>query len=300
MITHLGLTPHPCTPSLCGRARQRLWLMIVLFLLALPVAARAEIRVAIGTIITADKNTSPRDAEILESALRSALAEEVQKVADAGECDITNMDLDRRLLEGRKTEQRLMDEGYSPKNGIKIGKIIVSDMIHGVVGFDGDGGFDYVLESENLVSGKKVARVEGNTKESRLDEAATRVAREFVEQLCRHKPFRLQATYNDLVIDTLICDPTKPFHFNGKGATSGLTFSLTPEGDAGGAWTVAGKAGGVVWSGGGAYAQELGPDSGTLDLSGSWQIKTPRGTFGESGTIKGKVTKLATTQCAGE
>jgi len=265
-----------------------------------PVALRAEIRVALGKITTNGSNTSPRDAERLESALRSALAEAVLKAAESSACDITNLDLDERALKGRKTEQRLMDEGYSPKNGIKIGKIIVSDLINGVVGFDSDGGIDYVLEADNLVSGKVVARVEGNTKMSNVGEAAARIAQEFVEALCKHKPFRLQAKYNDLVIDTLICDPAKPFRFNGSGATAALTFSLTPAGDAGGSWIVSGTAAGVAWSGGGNYTQALGPETGTLDLNGSWRITTPAGVFADSGTIKGKVVRLATTQCAGK
>ncbi len=280
---------------LCGT-----WLLALLLASLAPVAARAEIRVALGQIITDGSNTAPRDAERLESAVRSALAEAVSKAAEEGKCEVTNVDLDQRLLQGRKTEQRLMDEGYSPKNGVKLGKIIVSDLIHGVVGFDGDGGLDYVLEAENLVAGKVVAHVEGTAKLSDLGAAAARIAQEFVEALCKHKPFRLQAKYNDLVIDTLICDPTKPFRFNGTGATAGLTFSLTPEGDAGGQWTVSGGAAGVSWSGGGSYAQALGAETGTLDLSGAWRITTPAGVFGDKGTIKGKVTKLATTQCAGK
>src|SRR6187401_2301238 len=226
-----------------------IWLLALLLTCLVPLAVRAEIRVALGQIITNGPNTAPRDAERLESVVRSALAEAVQKAAEEGTCDITNLDLDHRLLQGRKTEQRLMDEGYSPKNGIKIGKIIVSDLIHGVVGFDGDGGLDYVLEAENLVAGKVVAHVEGTAKLSDLGTAPTRMAQEFVEALCKHKPYWLQAKYNDLVIDTLICDPTKPFRFNGAGATAGLTFSLTPEGEAGGKWTVGGKAAGVSWSG---------------------------------------------------
>ena len=275
-------------------------LLVLLLTTFAPLALRAEIRVALGKIITNGPNTSPRDAERLESQLRSALAEAVQKAAESGACDITNLDLDERLLKGRKTEQRLMDEGYSPKNGIKIGKIVVSDLINGVVGFDSDGGIDYVLEADNLVSGKVVARVEGNTKLSGIGEAAERIAQEFVETLCKQKPFRLQAKYNDLVIDTLICDPTKPFHFNGTGATAALTFSLTPAGEAGGSWIVSGTAAGVTWSGGGSYTQALGPETGTLDLSGSWRITTPAGVFADSGTIKGKVVRLATTQCVGK
>jgi hypothetical protein len=265
-----------------------------------PLAVDAQIRVAVGTFITANTNTAPVDAERMESAFRAALAHAIFEANESGECDIVNVDIGKQTLQGRATEKMLMDTGLSPKDGVKIEKFIISDVINGVVGFDGDGGFDFVLQSENLISGKKLKQVEGNSRESTLGTDAEKAAKAFVDEMCKYKPFRLQARFNDLQIDALICDPTKPFTFNGRGATAGLKFSLTPSGDAGGSWTVAGKAGGVPWDGGGSYVQALDDKAGTLKMKGKWTLHSPVGSYSYAGTIPGKVTKLATTQCAGE
>lgn len=270
-----------------------------LFIL-LPMVAQAQIRVAVGKFITANTNTSPDDAAKMESAFRSALADAIANANESGECDIVNVDIDERMLKGRATEKMLMDTGMSPKDGIKIEKFIISDVINGVVGFDGDGGFDFVLQSENLISGKKLKKVEGSSRISTLGNGIETTAKAFVDEMCKHKPYRLQAKFNDLQIDALICDPTKPFTFNGRGATAGLKFSLTPSGDAGGSWTVGGKAGGVPWDGGGRYVQALDDKAGTLKMKGKWTLHSPVGSYSYAGTIPGKVTKLATTQCEGE
>ena len=275
------------------------YFLICLFVL-FPIATEAQIRVAVGKFITANTNSSPDDTAKMEGAFRSALAQAIADASESGECDIVNVDIDERMLQGRATEKMLMDTGLSPKDGIKIEKFIISDVINGVVGYDGDGGFDFVLQSENLISGKKIKKVEGSSRISTLGTDVEAAAKAFVDEMCKHKPYRLQAKFNDLQIDTLICDPTKPFTFNGKGATAGLKFSLTPEGDAGGSWTVGGTAGGVPWSGGGSYVQALDDKAGTLKMKGKWTLHSPVGSFSYAGTIPGKVTKLATTQCAGE
>jgi hypothetical protein len=277
----------------------------LIFALLLGVAgaagAVAQIRLAMGEILTDGNNTAPIDAQNFRSTLREALARAINKKAEVGSCDIVMIDIDPETVAGINTERMLQEKGYSKKTGEKLGTFVVSDVVHGVVGFDGDGGNDYVVQTDNIASGKTgVAKAEGNVKPSRLAEEADRAAASIVEQLCKHKPYRFQARMNDLVIDALICDPTKPTQFNGKGRTAGLQFTLTPDSPATGKWVVAGSAGGVPWSGGGTYVAEFKEEVGSMAMKGAWSIKTPVGVFPYSGTIKGKLEKLQTTHCGAE
>ena len=67
-------------------------------------------------------------------------------------------------------------------------------------------------------------------------------------------------------------------------------FSFTPADQKGGTFTVGGSGGGVPWSGGGSYTVTVNGEGGSMPIVGSWQIKTPVGVFGDSGTIPGKLT----------
>ncbi len=168
------------------------------------------------------------------------------------------VDLSATSLGANLTERKLQDEGYAKKDPNRgDGKIYVSDVVNGVVGYVGDGGFDYVVQTDNVISKKQLTHDEGNTRETELGNAAEAIAKSIVEQLCKHKPYRLQGKFNDLVIDALICDLAKPSTFNGKGRTSGLKFTLTPTDEKGGSWVLSGMAGGVPWTGSGTYVREL-------------------------------------------
>lgn len=263
--------------------------------------ATAEIRLTIGEIITANNNTAPVDAKDWKAALQDALQQAIEKASKDGACDIVQIDTSGQFIAGVNTEKMLQDKGYSQKTGDKVGTVIVSDVLAGVVGNDGDGGFDYVMAVDNIASNKtNVAKIEGTVRPGKLFEEAAKAAASLVEQLCKHKPYRFQARMNDLVIDALICDPTKPTQFNGKGRTAGLRFTLTPDNPATGKWVVAGSAGGVPWSGGGTYVAEFKDEGGSMAMKGAWSIKTPVGVFPYSGTIKGKLEKLQTTNCGAQ
>ena len=48
----------------------------------------------------------------------------------------------------------------------------------------------------------------------------------------------------------------------------------------------------MPWSGGGSYTVTVtvNGEGGSMPIVGSWQIKTPVGVFGDSGTFPGKLT----------
>jgi len=80
------------------------------------------------------------------------------------------------------------------------------------------------------------------------------------------------------------------FTIRGAGETAGIIFSSTPADETHGSFTVGGTAGGVPWSGGGSYTVASQDAGGRMSIVGSWQIETPVGVFGVSGTIPGRLT----------
>lgn len=259
--------------------------------------ATAQIRITVGSITAANTQTAPADAQALQEALRTSLALAIEKAQKDGKCQITSIDTSERFIQGRETEKMLQKKGYVKKDGLLQSKLTVSDAINGVIGFDGDGGFDYMIDVGNLVTKKSVARVKGTAKGGRIVEAADKIAQEIVEKICRKKPYRFQARYNDLKIDQTVCDVTKPFTVNGTGPTAAIRFSLTPSGETGGTFSLAGPAAGVSWSGSGNYSQTLTDTGGTLNMSGTWRITTPKGVFSDTGTIPGKLIAFSSTEC---
>jgi hypothetical protein len=117
------------------------------------------------------------------------------------------------------------------------------------------------------------------------------------DKFCKPKAYQVTGSYNDLVINHTVCDLTKPFTMPGIGQSAGLRFSLTPNGD-GGSFTVGGRAGGVPWSGGGNYTVSTNDSGGKMALSGAWQLTSPMGVYGHSGTIDLTLTKAG--DCSAE
>jgi DNA-binding protein YbaB len=272
--------------------------MLLGMVLSMTGSATAEIRIAVRSISAANTQTAPLDARALENALRSAIIEAVEKARNNSRCEAKAIEISPEFIKDREVEKMLQKKGYASKDGLKIGKIVVSDVIDGVVGHNDDGGLDYLIQATNLVNNKVVARISGDTSKSRILDAAQSIADGIMEQACRKKSYRLQAQYNDLKIDDTVCDLTKPFGFNGLGPTAGIRFSLTPTGERGGTFSLSGPAAGVSWSGGGNYTQTVTESGGTLNMNGTWRITTPQGAFSDSGTISGKLTAFSSTACA--
>jgi len=260
--------------------------------------ASAQIRVTVGSITAANNQTAPADAQALQESLRTSLALEIEKARKDGKCDITSIDTSTAFIQGRETERKLQRQGYAKKDGLLQSKLRISDAINGVIGFDGDGGYDYMIDVSNAVTQKSIARVTGSAKGGRTIEAADKIAQEIVEKLCQKKAYRFQASKGDLRIDQTVCDVSKPFSVNAKAPMAGIRLSLTPSGETGGSFSIAGPAAGVSWSGGGTYTQSLSDSGGTLTLSGTWRIKSPVGVFSNTGTIPGKLIRFSSTECS--
>lgn len=279
--------------------RNVLWALAGMMVLAMP--ATAEIRMAMGSVLVMNPgDTAPGQVASFENALRSAIAAAVEKAQSNGRCDVKAVDVSQEAIRGRQTEEMLQNKGYSQKNGLSQSKVVVSDAVNGAAGFDNDGGLDYVLDVTNLVTGKTVAWLEGNVKNSNLIETADKIAADLVDQLCKKKVYHYTVSAHDLVIDHMICDLTKPFSLSPKGKMSGQRYTFTPSGENGGAFSLGGSAGGVPWSGGGNYTQTVSDTGGTLTMNGTWKVSAPVGGFSRNASIPGRLEAVTSTQCAGD
>lgn len=279
--------------------RNVLWALAGMMVLAMP--ATAEIRMAMGSVLVMNPgDTAPGQVASFENALRSAIAAAVEKAQSNGRCDVKAVDVSQEAIRGRQTEEMLQNKGYSQKNGLSQSKVVVSDAVNGAAGFDNDGGLDYVLDVTNLVTGKTVAWLEGNVKNSNLIETADKIAADLVDQLCKKKVYHYTVSAHDLVIDHMICDLTKPFSLSPKGKMSGQRYTFTPSGETGGAFSLGGSAGGVPWSGGGSYTQTVSDTGGTLTMNGTWKVSAPVGGFSRNASIPGRLEAVTSTQCAGD
>ncbi|MBN9083476.1 MAG: hypothetical protein J0I16_18365 [Rhizobiales bacterium] len=253
-----------------------------------------------NVMVMNEGQTAPGEVARFENALRSAIAAAVEKAQSSGRCDVKAVDVSQEAIRGRQTEEMLQNKGYSQKNGLSQSKVVVSDAVNGAAGFDNDGGLDYVLDVTNLVTGKTVAWLEGNVKNSNLIETADKIAADLVDQMCKKKVYHYTVSAHDLVIDHMICDLTKPFTLSPKGKMSGQRYTFTPSGETGGAFTLGGSAGGVPWSGGGSYTQTVSETSGTLTMNGTWKVLAPVGGFSRNASIPGRLEAVTSTQCAGD
>lgn len=259
-------------------------LTVALSLGAMPAAG--EQRIAVREVLPANP-ASELVARQIQHLVGSELAMLVEKAQDEGSCEAVIVDIGGTIAEARATEQKLMDEGYAPKD-LVIEELRVGTFIDGVVGI-GDGDVTWIMQVTDG-DGKLLADDKGFLREDRVAEAAEAIARSLFDKLCRKKAYRAKGGYNDLTIDHPVCDLTRPFQLPGTGASAGILFSLTPKGD-GGSFTVGGTAAGVPWSGAGNYTVSLDGGGGAMALTGAWKITTPFGVFGDSGTIKLALTK---------
>ena len=254
------------------------------FLLIVSIPAFAETRIAMREIIPHDA-ASGLAAKQIQDGVDGELAILIEKAQDDGSCDITMVDISKKVRDARDTEKMLQDKGYSPKGSLVIEEIRVSAFIDGVVGI-GDGDVTWIMRVSDATSGKVVAKDEGFAPEGNMMDAVPRIAKKLFDQLCKKKTWRVKARYNDLVINDMVCDLTQPFVLHGSGASAGIALSMTPTRDDGGSFGVSGTAGGVPWSGGGTYTHSIDGKIGKMAIAGTWTITSPVGKFSDSGTIK--------------
>lgn len=206
------------------------------------------------------------------------------------DCNATLTEVTRRSDVEKEVEFQ-QTPYVDPSTAAKPGQI--RDPTHLVTGHVAphDGGrFKLVVEVRKAPGGDSVYFQEREFGQEAAFDQTARFAEEILAELCKKKPVRIKAAYNDLVIDQVVCDIETIFTLRGTGATAGILFVLEPMKPDGGLFTVGGMAGGVPWSGDGFYALDIREGKGTIDIVGSWRITTPVGTFGDSGTIPGTVT----------
>jgi hypothetical protein len=250
--------------------------------------ARAEMRVGVREFVSADA-ASGNAAAGLHDMLFSDLAAMILEAAGKQRCAIVILGISDKMEEGRQLERRLQDEGLiDPSTAVPVKPLEVDTFVDGVVRESADQ-ISWHVEVSGA-DGTVITRDEGSVPVAERLSVTTKIAERLMSRLCPKKAWHLSARYNDLALDGVICDLSKPFSMRGTGETAGIVFSFTPADQKGGTFTVGGSGGGVPWSGGGSYTVTVNGEGGSMPIVGSWQIKTPVGVFGDSGTIPGKLT----------
>jgi hypothetical protein len=138
----------------------------------------------------------------------------------------------------------------------------------------------------------QVALVLGEGSLEDLAGGTAEIARQLLEKACKPRPVRIEAGLNDLQLDDVVCDVSKPFSVRGAGQTAGIRFDMEPADAEEGAFTLTGTAAGVTWSGVGVYRIMEIEGRGAIALEGAWQLQSPMGTFGTTELIMGTVTPV--------
>jgi hypothetical protein len=257
-----------------------------------------EIPIGIGEFIPGSTDAaSVHAATTIGGTLRHDLFQAIERAAAERDCTLALYAIDPESEAASQTEKALTDSGLAdPATGPNVQPLPAHLVVHGAVGMS-SGEIDYVV-TVLAPDGSELAAIEGSHPGDDPFGASEKLARQIVDRLCPHRFWHLRAEYDDLLLDSDICDITKPFAAEARGATEGLVFSFTPT-IAGGAFTVGGSAGGVPWSGGGSYNLEVSSedDHGRMPITGQWQITTMVGVFGDSGTISAELRKLP--DCSG-
>ncbi len=253
----------------------------------LAVSAHAETRVGIKEFIPRDAGSSNTAAGV-HDMLFNDLATRILDAAGKRRCDISMIDISERTEEARQTEKHLQGEGHTdPATAVPVEPLNVNTFLEGAVGESG-GEISWHIEVVGA-DGVPIAQDEGSVSVGERLSVTRKIAERLMSRLCPAKAWNLKARYNDLVLDDLICDLSAPFKVRGKGETAGIVFSFTPADDKGGAFSIGGTAGGVPWSGQGTYMITTNGETGEMPIEGAWRITTPVGSFGDAGTIPGKL-----------
>jgi len=226
----------------------------------------------------------------LTDFVMTGLVEQFNRESADSPCRFSIQEQSALVERARTGEQVLEQQGYMPPGTAPQGQAPAADWrISGTV-TSANGTISWTISMTDAATGRLVAEDRGSMAADDLFTAAPGIAKRIFSDLCPKKAWRLTALYNDLALNGVICDITRPFTIRGTGETAGIAFSFTPSDRKGGTFTVGGSAGGVPWSGGGSYTVTVNGEGGSMPIVGSWQIKTPVGVFGDSGTIPGKLT----------
>ncbi|MCX7323057.1 MAG: hypothetical protein NTZ14_01180 [Hyphomicrobiales bacterium] len=113
-----------------------------------------------------------------------------------------------------------------------------------------------------------------------------------LDQLCP-RAHRLNLSVGPhFVIDTEVCDITKPFQARPKGGFSGVQVSFTPRSREAGSFTEAGKAYGAQWNGRGDYTIAWSGDSGRFQASNPNTVLVVGRRVQHNDVMTGTVTRL--------
>lgn len=259
----------------------------ILFLGLFALSAHAEMRVGVKEFVPRDAN-SANSAAGVRDMLFNDLAAQVLEAAAKRRCDISMIDISQRTEEARQTEKRLQQGGHTdPATAVPVEPLDVNTFVEGAVGESG-GEISWHVEVVGA-DGTPIAQDQGTVAEGERLSVTRKIAERLMSRLCPAKAWHLTAKYNDLMLDDVICDLSAPFNVRGKGETAGILFSFKPADDKGGAFTIGGTAGGVPWSGEGTYTVKTQGEAGEMPIRGAWRITTPVGSFGDAGTISGKL-----------
>lgn len=125
-------------------------------------------------------------------------------------------------------------------------------------------------------------------------EVSQEAAREMVDRMCppRH---RLQLSVGPyFVIDTEVCDITRPFQARPKGGFGGVLVRFTPTSREAGSFVEGGRAYGAQWNGSGDYRISWAGASGRFVASNPNTARTTAGQTRNSDSMTGTVTRLPT------
>lgn len=103
------------------------------------------------------------------------------------------------------------------------------------------------------------------------------------------RAFRMRGGADELVIDAIVCDISKPFTVTG----SNISIDFLPKGTdplSGGKYTYFGDFGDFQLAGNGTYKLKLKGTGGSIVAKGPGKAITPRGTFTNKGTERYKLT----------
>jgi hypothetical protein len=115
-----------------------------------------------------------------------------------------------KMEEGRQLERRLQDEGLvDPSTVVPVKPLEVNTFVDGVVRESADQ-ISWHVEVSGA-DGTVITRDEGSVPVAERLSVTTKIAERLMSRLCPNKARHLSARYNDLALEDVICDLSKPF-----------------------------------------------------------------------------------------
>jgi hypothetical protein len=112
---------------------------------------------------------------------------------------------------------------------------------------------------------------------SELEASLRQALSELVEKLCPRAVRMKVQTGPYFVIDSEVCDISKPFTVRPKGGFAGVALQFKPASRGGGTFTQGGRAFGTNWTGGGTYSIAWSGDVGRFEASDSYAAENQAG-----------------------